>query len=93
MKQLSKFPLPGITMGDPGGIGPEVCAKALSNAGLFCICRPIIIGDAAVMADALAFSGLDMKLNACRKVADALFTPGTLDVLDLGNSACGRAAA
>ena len=85
MKRTSKLPLLGITMGDPGGIGPEVCAKALSDTALFSICRPIVVGDAAVMADAIAFSSLNLKLNACRMVTDAQFIPGILDVLDLGN--------
>ena len=85
MKRTSNLPLLGITMGDPGGIGPEICAKALREAGIYSICRPIIIGDAAVMANAVAFSNLDLTLNACRRVMDGRFTAGTLDVLDLGN--------
>jgi 4-hydroxy-L-threonine phosphate dehydrogenase PdxA len=35
MTSTSKRPLLGITMGDPGGIGPEVCAKALCRPGHF----------------------------------------------------------
>ncbi len=85
MKRTSGIPLLGITMGDPGGIGPEICAKALCETEIYGICHPIIIGDAAVMANAVAFSGLDLTLNACRHVTDGLFTPGTLDVLDLKN--------
>jgi 4-hydroxythreonine-4-phosphate dehydrogenase len=85
MKRTATLPLLGITMGDPGGIGPEICAKALSDSGIFSICRPIIIGDAAVMANAVAFSNLDLRLNACRQVTDGRFTPGTFDVLDLEN--------
>jgi 4-hydroxythreonine-4-phosphate dehydrogenase len=85
MKRTSNLPLLGITMGDPGGIGPEICAKALSDPGIFSVCRPIIVGDAAVMANAAAFSNLDLALNACRLVTDGRFTPGILDVLDLEN--------
>ena len=85
MKQASTLPLLGITMGDPGGIGPEICAKALSDAGIYSVCRPIIVGDAAVMADAVNFSKLNLTINACRQVTDGRFRPGTLDVLDLMN--------
>jgi 4-phospho-D-threonate 3-dehydrogenase / 4-phospho-D-erythronate 3-dehydrogenase len=85
MKVTSKRPLLGITMGDPGGIGPEVCAKALADPAIFVVCRPLIVGDAAVMADAVSFSKLDLTVNACRKVTDARFIPNALDVLDLGN--------
>lgn len=85
MKQASTLPLLGITMGDPGGIGPEICAKALSDAGIYSVCRPIIVGDAAVMADAVKFSNLNLTINACRQVTDGRFRPGTPDVLDLMN--------
>jgi 4-hydroxy-L-threonine phosphate dehydrogenase PdxA len=85
MTSTSKRPLLGITMGDPGGIGPEVCAKALCDPGIFTVCRPMIIGDAAVMANAVSFSNLNLAVNACRQVTDGRFVPGTLDVLDLGN--------
>ncbi|MGA6927669.1 MAG: 4-hydroxythreonine-4-phosphate dehydrogenase PdxA [Desulfosarcina sp.] len=78
-------PLLGITMGDPAGIGPEICAKALVDPSMFSVCRPIIIGDAAVMADALSFSNLNLAVNACRQVSHGRFTPGTLDILDLEN--------
>jgi 4-hydroxythreonine-4-phosphate dehydrogenase len=72
-------------MGDPGGIGPEICAKALGGPAIFEVCRPLVIGDAAVMADAAAFCKLNLAINACQKVSDGRFIPGTLDVLDLGN--------
>ena len=85
MKRSTTLPILGITMGDPGGIGPEVCAKALDDAGIFNVCRPIIVGDAAIMANAAAFCGLDLQTTACQRVADARFSPGTIDVLDLGN--------
>ena len=45
------LPVIGITMGDPAGIGPEVIAKAYSE--LQAISRPIVIGDADVLADAI----------------------------------------
>ena len=85
MKRTSHLPLLGITMGDPGGIGPEVCAKALAAKEIYAVCRPLIVGDAAIMANAVSFSNLDLAVNTCRQVTDGRFTPGILDVLDLGN--------
>ena len=35
----SQKPLLGITMGDPGGIGPEICAKALDESDIYRICN------------------------------------------------------
>ena len=36
-------------MGDPAGIGPEVCLRALADESLSTICVPLIVGDAAVL--------------------------------------------
>ena len=32
-------------MGDPAGIGPEICVKALSDPSILETCAPILIGD------------------------------------------------
>ena len=38
-----------ITMGDPAGIGPEICLDLLSDSSLAEICTPIVFGDAEVL--------------------------------------------
>lgn len=40
----------GITMGDPSGIGPEVVLKAVAEEEIRAVCRPVIIGDAQLLA-------------------------------------------
>jgi 4-phospho-D-threonate 3-dehydrogenase / 4-phospho-D-erythronate 3-dehydrogenase len=40
----------GITTGDPAGIGPEVVLKAVAEEEVREICKPIIIGDAQLLA-------------------------------------------
>lgn len=72
-------------MGDPAGIGPEICAKALALEEIYGICRPIVVGDAGVMADAVHFCGLKLETAARKKVVEAQFALGTIDVLDLAN--------
>ncbi len=54
-------PLLGITMGDPAGIGPEVIAKALAEAKVRRICRPLVIGSFPVMQQAV--KSLKLKMN------------------------------
>ncbi len=44
----------GVTMGDPAGVGPEVCIRILNHPIVSTFCIPIIFGDANV-------------LNACAK--------------------------
>jgi 4-phospho-D-threonate 3-dehydrogenase / 4-phospho-D-erythronate 3-dehydrogenase len=78
-------PLLAITMGDPGGIGPEICAKALAVEEVHALCRPLIVGDAAVVRDAIAFCELGLGVSAVDQPSDGRYERGTIDVLDLHN--------
>ena len=56
----------GITMGDPAGIGPEITVKALAKKEIYDECRPLVIGDAAVMEEAAKMCIRDsVKGNGC----------------------------
>ena len=48
---MSEVPIIAITLGDVAGIGPEVVVKALADPDVRALCRPLIIGDARVLAD------------------------------------------
>jgi 4-hydroxythreonine-4-phosphate dehydrogenase len=76
-------PLIGITMGDPSGIGPEIIIKALQKKKVYQQCRPLVVGDAAVMEQTAAMLGLGCRVRAVGEVNEAIFEPGTLDVLHL----------
>ena len=77
-------PIVGITMGDPAGSGPEITIKALADPEQYSYCRPIVVGDVKVMEQEKKFVGReDIVIHRCEKVSDALFTPGTIDVLHL----------
>lgn len=43
------LPLLAITMGDPAGIGPEICLRLLAHQPTLELCRPVIFGDAAIL--------------------------------------------
>lgn len=75
----------GITMGDPASIGPEITAKALSCAAIYESCRPLVVGDASVMEEALKITGLSGKLSIhkIKNVQEALFQYGIIDVYDM----------
>ena len=85
---MNTLPIIGITMGDPFGNGPEISVKALMDPSVYKRCRPIIIGDMSCMDYAAKVakkvSGLDVKLNPVKAVADAKFEYGTIDVFDMG---------
>ncbi len=78
-------PILGITMGDPASIGPEITVKALSRSELYDRCRPLVVGDACMLEKARHLVGKDgIVIHPVRDVKDALFTPGTIDVYDMG---------
>ena len=78
-------PLVGISVGDPGGIGPEITAKSLSDPDVYELCRPLAVADARFMRDAVAFSKLDLKVHPITAPEEGLYTFGTIDVLDMAN--------
>jgi hypothetical protein len=78
-------PIIGISMGDPSGIGPEIAVKTLARKEIYEICKPLIVGDANAIKDALRMTALDLKINPISEVRQALFQFGTLDVYDLKN--------
>jgi 4-hydroxythreonine-4-phosphate dehydrogenase len=78
-------PILALTMGDAAGIGPEICAKALSNEEIYEICRPLVVGDIGAMRMGAKVGGVRLALNPVGGVQEAGFRWGAIDVLDLGN--------
>lgn len=78
-------PILAITMGDPAGIGPEICVRSLAHKDTYTLCKPIIVGDAKIIQLAVDLLKLDQPLtvNAVTDVKDAKFEHGTIDVYDL----------
>jgi 4-hydroxythreonine-4-phosphate dehydrogenase len=98
-------PIVAVTMGDASGIGPEVIVKAFLNPEIQNTVRPIVVGDARIMKTALKFAkGQPVEVHAVKRVLEAKFQNGVIDVLDLQNlepskvkmgqicSPCGKAA-
>jgi len=78
-------PIIAITMGDAAGVGPEIVVRALALEEMYTLCRPLVVGDAGVLACAREMLGLDAGLHPIAEVKAARFEPGTIDVLDLAN--------
>jgi 4-hydroxythreonine-4-phosphate dehydrogenase len=45
-------------MGDPAGIGPEICLRALREPAVLARCMPVLFGDASVLKRAASSSGI-----------------------------------
>jgi 4-hydroxythreonine-4-phosphate dehydrogenase len=80
---MSQKPIIGITMGDPASIGPEIAIKAFLRDRVTGICRPLVVGDAGVLEQTARQLGLPVEVRGVSRVADAVFQPGVIDVLDM----------
>jgi 4-hydroxythreonine-4-phosphate dehydrogenase len=78
-------PVIGVTMGDPAGVGPEIIVKACEEPQVQNQSRPVVIGAAAVMRDALGLVGSPLTLHRVTRVEDCRWEAGTLECLDCAN--------
>lgn len=83
------LPLIGITMGDPSGIGPEIILKALENGALYQVCRPVILGDPAVLEHTRTLPGIGsrgaIKIHTVSSTRGAGENPGVLDCVPISD--------
>lgn len=77
-------PIVASVIGDPCGVGPEVCLKALATGLPQACSRPLLIGSLAALDATRTACGLDIALRPVTDAAAARATPGAVDVLDPG---------
>ena len=93
------IPKIAVTMGDPAGVGPEVCLHLLHDEEIARLCTPVVFGNAAVLDQAAVQCHLVKpdKVVAGLGEADApsVFDIGAIDLIDFEtgtvNAATGRA--
>jgi len=78
-------PIVAVTMGDPAGVGPEIIVRAFGEDAVARSSRPVVVGSAAVMREAMALVGAPLDLHAVRGVDECRWAPEMLECLDLGN--------
>jgi len=94
-------PVLGLTIGDPAGVGPEICIKALSRPEVAELCRPLLYGDEGVLRRAMGIVSTPLSLR--RVVEAGEYRDGAVNVVSLDNvpedweygrvqAVCGRAA-
>lgn len=64
---MNAKPVLGLTLGDPAGIGPEICLRALSEPAVLEHSTPVLFGDAAVLEQVRRTSG--MPSPKCRTIS------------------------
>jgi 4-hydroxy-L-threonine phosphate dehydrogenase PdxA len=75
------LPTIAVTMGDPGGIGPELVARLLTSARTHERCRGFAVGDPVVIDDAIGLIGARASVAPIESVVEAAFRPERVDVL------------
>ncbi|MGE0222471.1 MAG: 4-hydroxythreonine-4-phosphate dehydrogenase PdxA [Acetobacteraceae bacterium] len=83
---MTQRPILAATMGDPAGIGPEICVRAALSPEVRDLSRSFIIGDARILDRALSVCGLSATLNRIAGPEDLADRPGTIDVLHLDSA-------
>lgn len=71
-----------MTMGDPAGIGPEICVKAYSNGTFHDDACVFAIGSSLALEDAVRFCKLPLLLNEIHLPSEAKGEKGVLDFID-----------
>lgn len=80
---METLPILGITMGDINGSGPEIAVKVMQDENTYKICRPLLVGDARMVARAGRALGQSLDINPVARVEQARFEHGVIDVYDL----------
>ena len=71
-----------ITMGEPGGVGPEVIVKALSRLRVRG-CVPVVVGNVSIMKDAVRLTGLPLQIKAIEDIRQVKHERGIINVLNI----------
>ncbi len=82
---MTNKPILAITMGDPGGIGPEIIAKALAHFEVFDHSRPLVIGERRALEAAIRITGRPLEVRSVDQPAQAGEHAGIVDLIDLAN--------
>lgn len=98
-------PITGITMGDPAGVGPELCLRALQDKTVRETCIPVVFGDIPVFERVAGKAGLQIPENVISlsdwQAGAGVAVPTVIDCASVDGAAvrpgavqadCGRAA-
>ena len=84
MASINGRPILGISIGDPSGIGPEICIKALCLMDIYERAVPVVYADRQVLLDGFEVTGKSFALNEVKDPRDAKGEFGTIDYVEAG---------
>ncbi len=75
-----------ITMGDPGGVGPEIIIRALCYAEIRDCCTPIVIGDRVPLEEAITLLRLPVRLEVITSPEESrpVHRARRIELIDMG---------
>ena len=83
MTESTVRPILALTMGDPVGVGPEIIVKALVDARIYQVCRPLVLGDLRALERARQALDPALKIHVADRPAAGRYQHGTLDLMPL----------
>ncbi len=82
-KKIEKI---AVTIGEPGGIGPEVAVKAACSKDVRSICSPVLIGSRAPVERALKMLELPLRLRSIETPEESRPAADFLEIIETGPS-------
>jgi 4-hydroxythreonine-4-phosphate dehydrogenase len=83
----TRLPRIAVTLGDPAGIGPEICLRLLDDAALAQLCTPIVFGDTGVLRRVADTLKLPFTAPVVTELGEATTAPTVLDLRCLNSAA------
>lgn len=83
-QHMSDISVLGVTVGDPAGIGPEICLGTVTRPELRAQARSVLYADPAIIRRAADVLQLDVEVRVIENPNDASEDPHVVDVIDLG---------
>src|SRR5512143_4063475 len=79
-------PILAITMGDPVGVGHEIIVKALADAQIYHVCRPLVLGDFPALERARLCLDPALTIHLAEDPAAGRYKAGTMELMVLTQS-------
>ena len=80
MSDTPRKPRVAISMGDPAGVGPELCLRLLADPAINGICTPIVFGSAQLLRRVGAACELEFDFPVATEASKDLDAPTIVDV-------------
>ena len=85
MNNKDNNPIIAVTMGDPAGIGPEICFDALMDPVVYETCCPLVIGSRSMLEKAARILGKEMSIRLIDDPRAADYEYGVINLVQSGS--------